>query len=373
MPAQPARGERALQLGAEFVEIACAALDLSRARRQQPAHGGEVVLEIVDGDVGVARRRPGERRGASLEGARAQARGRGNHTLDRPHQVEHVERRHPRTRFVDLDARERQVEMFRRGADRQRELQTFVGSASGLRGERGAGGWPAVIGQQRVFADLLRKHPLGETRHEHDAEGAAARRVGRADKDTAMAPARRLVRQRRQAWGQHIADFAQAHRANGGQRCQFLQQAQHARRLRNYAWRQLPNGIEPVTPQLLRRPFSHFGKHRFRERAKRTELLAVAGNRTRARRFGVVRRRLAQPAFVLVLEALQPALPAIEAADHGGFNEQVFPTPRSAQGAGDVAFGFAAQRRGLRFFLRLGVLRPIGGWQHGVHDFVGGR
>ena len=212
-----------MQLGAEFVEIAGAALDLSNARRQQPAHGGEVVLEIVDRDVGVARRRPGQRRGTGLEGARAQARGGGNHALDRAHQVEHVERRHARARFVDLDARERHVEMFRRRADGQRELQAFVGSASGLRGERGADGWPPVIGQQRVFADLLRKHPLGETGHEHHAERAAARRVGRADKHAAMAPARRLVRQRRQAWGQHSADFAEAHRANGRQRCQFLQ------------------------------------------------------------------------------------------------------------------------------------------------------
>jgi hypothetical protein len=57
-----------------------------------------------------------------------------------------------------------------------------------------------------------------------------------------------------------------------------------------------------------------------------------------------------------VLEAFQAPLPAIELADHRGFDDQILPSPRRAQRAGKIAIGFTARDLRVGFLLRLEIL-----------------
>ena len=209
MPAQPARGQRALQLGAELVQIARAALDAVGAFA---ASSAAIVARSCSKSSMASRDRPAPATRASSRLPRTRASPdrlrRRNAAFDRAHDVEDVERRHARARFVQLDARERHIEALGGGANRERQLQSFVGGAALLRGQRRVGRFAPVVGQQRVLADLLREHALGKAGHEHHPERSAARgaaacrrrrgRAGgaaaRASASTAAASARRGLR-----------------------------------------------------------------------------------------------------------------------------------------------------------------------------------
>ena len=143
------------------------------------------------------------------------------------------------------------------------------------------------------------------------------------------------MRQRREPRRQHIANLAEAYRANGGERRQLPQHAQHALRLRNHSRRQPFERLQPVAPDLRRRPLRHLGEDRLRKRSQRPQLLAITHQAAHPRRIRILGAGFANATVVLMLQALEPALPAIEPANHRGFDDQVFPAPRRAQGAGD--------------------------------------
>ena len=62
-----------------------------------------------------------------------------------------------------------------------------------------------AIEQHRILARLLGKHPFGEARNEHYRECAAPRLVGTADEYPAVAMHRRVLVQRAQPFGKHVA------------------------------------------------------------------------------------------------------------------------------------------------------------------------
>ena len=129
------------------------------------------------------------------------------------HHVEHVERRHARPGFGQLHPWIRQIEALAGGADRQPQLQPLVvGAGVGDRQRRGQLG-AARVEEQRVLAQPLREDPLGQSRHEHHAEAAAADGLRRADEDAAVPAPWRLMGGAEQARGEHFADLAQGHRA----------------------------------------------------------------------------------------------------------------------------------------------------------------
>ena len=115
-------------------------------------------------------------------------------------------------------------------------------------------------------------------------------------------------------------------------------------------------------------------QHRDRRTPQRVELSRsrriAARGATRVRRMSAS----AKAAMVLVLESGEPALPAIEAADDGGFDDEIFPTPRRAQRAGHrgsvspriaaatrVVFGLACPPRGRPAAARPRANRRSGG------------
>ena len=84
-------------------------------------------------------------------------------------------------------------------------------------------------------------------------------------------------------------------------------------------------------------------------------MLEIAGKRSGAWRFGFVGVELTEPPPVLVLEPVEPRHPPVAAANHGGLDQQRFPSPRGAQRAVDnrpVQRSRASRRRRLGFFRR---------------------
>ena len=183
LPPRPAFGDRAAQRLVELDQVPGPPLgSFAVAILQQRQEDGEIVLERVDGAIRVGGRRPCQRRAPFTRGKLRQVGVGRDAPGDGPHHVEHVERRHTRSRFADLDSRIRQMDTLARRANRQAQLQALVvGPCIGDR-ERGVQRLPAAVQQQGVLAQPLREHALGQARHEHHAEPAPARGGGRADK-----------------------------------------------------------------------------------------------------------------------------------------------------------------------------------------------
>ena len=93
---------------------------------------------------------------------------------------EGVKRGHTRAPLADFDGRETRRQTRRRGADGKPQLQLLEIAALDPAGQAGVDALPRVVEQQRIFARLLRKHPLGERRDEDDVEAAAAKLRGTA-------------------------------------------------------------------------------------------------------------------------------------------------------------------------------------------------
>ena len=67
------------------------------------------------------------------------------------------------------------------------------------------------------------------------------------------------------------------------------------------------------------------------------QLVAIAGQGEQARRVLILVGQLLEAALVLGAQAGQPPLPAVEALDHVGLDQQLLPAPWRAQRAGDDA------------------------------------
>ena len=131
------------------------------------------MLEVVYRILGAERRGPREA-GAGLFGRLALQRVViGDAARERAHHFERVERRHALPGFRGLDARKRDVQPFRCGANREPEEQALeIGAIFPQRQARIH--LPAqIVEQQRIFTQLLREQPLRQARHKDDAEGAA--------------------------------------------------------------------------------------------------------------------------------------------------------------------------------------------------------
>ena len=100
-----------------------------RARVEQRSEDREIVLEIVDGPIGIFRRRPRETRAAFRRGFRCQHSVIGDAAGDRTHHVERVERRHARPCLGDVQPWIRQVQALARRANRDLQQQALRASA----------------------------------------------------------------------------------------------------------------------------------------------------------------------------------------------------------------------------------------------------
>ena len=334
MPPQPPRGQRALQLRAELVEIARAALALSRIVRAAapPAWRGRARSRrwrrrrsrgaghaSVDAPASNARVASSPRRAPAFDGA---------------DDVEHVERRHARARFVDLDARERQIDAIGGGADRQRSCRRSSARAARRVGERAH----RSLRADRRAAARPRGSAAGTAVRPDRARTRRGRSAARAPcgVPTNTLPCRRrggscvrvesrgesTSRTSRRRTGPTVASGASSfstRRTRAGLR-------NHARHQRSSDSSQSPQICDGGQSAICSGPAA--------QTPQRVELLAIA-HRARARATSrVVGSRLREGGDRTRAETGQPALPAIEPADHRGLDDQILPSPGRAQRAG---------------------------------------
>ena len=190
-----------------------------------------------------------------------------------------------------------------------------------------------LVEQQRILAQLLRKETFGEPGHEHDLEGATARLVRAADEHAPVAVGRRLLVEGSKAFGQHVARFLEADRADGAHRAKLAEHAQHARGPAEHPRRQLAEALEPLAPRRVRRPGRERLDDRERELREVREILPVALDAGQPRRFGIVAQAFFLDLRVVALaQAPEPATPALRiTADHRCFDDQSLPFPRRTE------------------------------------------
>ena len=152
-----------------------------------------------------------------------------------PLDIECIKRRNPWTRLAELQPWIGKIQPGRRGPDGESQKQSLVCSPVVLRRqvgraaviERGAD----IIEQQRILPLLLRKDPLGETRHEHHVEPAAPCLLGTTDKDPTVSAGGGILVERCETARQHVADLGERHWTDAGHRSKLAQYSEHALRL----------------------------------------------------------------------------------------------------------------------------------------------
>ena len=327
------------------------------------------------GSVG---RRPGQRRAAGGERAIAERRVGGNPSLDRARDVEHVERRHPLARLLQL---ERGHERYARSAAAPTASRSCSRSSSArcfCFGER----------RRQQVAALRRAaaRPRAAAAGTRVRRGRARRRR-RNDRPRAACGVPTNTRPCRRRGGSCVSvssrgvSTSRTSRSETGptsaERRELAQHAQDARRLPQHPRRQIAEHPQPLAPppSRVREPWprAHFADERERERAEVIELLEVALDGRDARRFRFVRRQLVEPPLVLLAQAAEPPFPPILMADHRRFDEQLLPPPGRAQRARHHAAALAFGRRRPSLVLRLRIDRAIGRRQHRTRDLVGRR
>ena len=101
------------------------------------------------------------------------------------------------------------------------QQQALARAARRLHGQAAERPARALIEQQRILVRPLRKQPLGEAGHEHDAERAATRLMRAADEDAAVSAIGRLDREQPQALSQHVAHLTERDGTHVGERSQL--------------------------------------------------------------------------------------------------------------------------------------------------------
>ena len=323
---------------------------------EQRLQDGEVVLEVVDGTHGIARRRPREAGAALGGGIGGQCPVVANAPGDGADDVEGIEGRHARTHVAHLAAqsRIREVQALGGGADREPQEQPFGRRPICPRHQVGARLAAHIVEQQRILADALRKCPLSQTGHEYDAEGAPPQLVRRADEHATVTLSRRLPLERQQTILQHVPRFLERHGADRRHGPQSREHLQHPRRTLKDLRRESGKCVQPLPPCRPLGPASQRVDDRQRERAQMTKIAQVALEASDAWRVRFFAPQFREAKLVLRRQPVKPATPpplavdAVHAADHRRLDDQLFPFPRRPQRPGNdrlvVRIGYAVWR-----------------------------
>ena len=153
--------------------------------------------------------------------------------------------------------------------------------------------------KQRIFPQLLRKESLGQSRHESDAEGAAADLIGAADEHPAVPMRGRFHFQRCQTIGKHVAHFDQGHRSHGGHGTEIRKHAQHELGAPEHLRRKYFETLNPIAPSGLVGPGGHLFDQWQSETAEVHKVLPLALQARNTWGIGLVRNQLANLEVVL--------------------------------------------------------------------------
>ncbi len=248
--ARPAADHRSPQRVVQTEQIVRVALHRRRiARIEQRLQDGQIVLEIVDGAVGILRRRPGEVRARFVGRIRGEDAMIGHAAGDRAHHVERVKRRHTRARFRHVHARIREIQSLRRRANRDLQQQPLGAAAIVLQQEIGVDIATAIVEQQRIFARTLRDDTLGETGHEHDAERSSASLMRRAHEHASVSARGRIPVERDETIVQNVARLFERHRSHVAHGPQIGKRPQHTVRARQRLAREAPRSAQSTRPR----------------------------------------------------------------------------------------------------------------------------
>ncbi len=303
------------------------------------------MFEVVDGAIGIGRRRPRQARAGFLRRVGRQHAVVRDRPGDRPHDVERIEGRDPRARFRHVEARVREVQALRRGANRNLEEKAFGRRAIVLAREPGVRKPVARrVEEQRILARPLRNDPLGEAGHEDHPERSAPRLERRPHEQPSVAAKRRLPVERDETIVQDIARFLDRHRPDAGHRPQLRQCLQHPRGTAQHASGQFSEAIDPLAPHRLIGPVGKRVDDRQRELAQVREVPQVALEARNACRLGLLAFQLGDPISEVGRQPIEPAPPpplAVRAAaspDDRRFDDQFLPFPWRSQRAGHHRF-----------------------------------
>src|SRR5206468_9653832 len=174
-PAPAAGAERAAEVDVRVEAVARAAVGGRRVGVAEPGEQREVVLRLVDRVRGTLRGGPAEPAAGPVPAARLELVEPRQPSRRRAQRLEPVERRHPRPRLLDVDARPREDDALAGRAHGEPECESLRADPGGLRGERGDVESAAVpVEEDRILDDLPREELLGEAGDEDDVEGEAA-------------------------------------------------------------------------------------------------------------------------------------------------------------------------------------------------------
>ena len=164
------------------------------------------MLDFVDGVARVLRRRPIKLRAASGGCVALKRFMMRNGADDGAHDVENVERWHPRACATDVEPRKRKPEAIGRGADRESKQEALGLRSCVLHDEAGVEWLTHLpVEQQWIFPQLLWEQALGQAGDEDDLERAAARLVRTADEYPTVTIRRGVLVERAQALCQNVA------------------------------------------------------------------------------------------------------------------------------------------------------------------------
>jgi hypothetical protein len=179
---------------------------------------------------------------------------------------------------------------------------------------------------------LLRKHPLGQARHEDHSERPATRLVRPADEYAAVAMPRRIELDRQQAFGDDIARLFQRDGTDFAHRPEFRENAQDAFRSTQHDRGEIRKAIQPLTPCRGSRPGGEPIDHRQRERSKVAEIPQIALERAHPRRVRILFPLFPDFQAVFLCEPVEPPVPSLRiAANDRRFDDERFPLPWRAQ------------------------------------------
>jgi hypothetical protein len=227
---------------------------VSGSASAQAGEERQVVLRLVDRVLGTRRRRPAEPAAERLPAALLQLVEAREPPRRRAQRLEPVERRHSRTRLLDVHARPREDEPLACRAGGEPEREALGSPACGLRDEAGRVQRAAArVEEDRVLDDLPREELLGQPGHEDDVEREAACRLRRRHEDRAVAPTERRHGQLAEARPEDEAHLVEVDRADGPHRLELGERREHALGLAERGRGELAEMDEPLGPPRLLR------------------------------------------------------------------------------------------------------------------------
>ena len=245
----------------------------------------------------------------------------------------------------------REIHSLDRRPDGNLQQEALGASPLFLTGERGLDLTAPLVEQQRIFPRPLRHDALSQPRHEHDAEGAAASLMRRADEQASVAAHRRIPVERHEPVMEYVPGLVERHWPDLSHRTQLCQHLLHAFRPIERAGRKLGEPPEPFAPRRALRPSCQRADDGQRELTQVGEVPQISLDARKARRLRLVAPELIKLVAIVGGQSIKaPAPPrlavlTVPSPDDRRFEDQLFPLPRRSKRPRKSRVGIGIGRR----------------------------